>query len=161
MTFQIIKVSSQNRVQLLVCVSAEVFKVSSQDRVPQRFWTLRRIIFNGFSPLFPTQKKGARVAAHSSAELGAHLTSSTLSAHQMAHLDAGTTWVDGNSDAVDDGEHGARLALAEPGLDAHQVAPAVAALRCLRFEPGPVGCRGSTVTNERHNPARQSADPAK
>ena len=142
LTLQIIKVSSQNRVQLLVCVSVEVFKVSAQDRVPQRFWTLRRSIFNCFLSHFsPAQKKSGRVAAHSSAELGAHSTSSTLSAHQMAHLDAGTTWVDGNGDA--------------------NTVHAVAALRYLRFEPGPVGCRGSTVTNERHNPARQSANPAK
>ena len=98
LTFQIVKVSSQNRVQLLVCVSVEVFKVSSQDRVPQRFWTLRRSILSGFSPLHQL-KKSNRVSAHSSAELGAHSTSSTLSAHQMAHLDAGTTWVDGNGDA--------------------------------------------------------------
>ena len=66
------------------------FKVSSQDRVPQRFWTLRRSIFNVFFALFPQLKKSARVSAHSSAELGAHSTSSTMSAHQMAHLDAGT-----------------------------------------------------------------------
>ena len=100
MTFQIVKVSSQNRVQLLVCVSVEVFKVSSQDRVPQRFWTLRRSIFNGLNHHFsPAQKKSGRAAADSRAELGAHSTSSTLSAYQMAHLDAGTTWVDGNGDA--------------------------------------------------------------
>ena len=52
-----------------------------------------------FFELFTSSKKSARVAAHSSAELGAHWTSSTMSAHQMAHLDAGTTWVDGNGDA--------------------------------------------------------------
>ena len=48
---------------------------------------------------FPQLKKSARVSAHSSAEPGAHSTSSTLSAHQMAHHDAGATWVDGNGDA--------------------------------------------------------------
>ena len=52
-----------------------------------------------FFRTFPQLKKSARVSAHSSTELGAHSTSSTLSAHQMAHLDAGTTWVDGNGDA--------------------------------------------------------------
>ena len=38
----------------------------------------------GFSALLPGPKKTARVAAHSSAELGAHSSSSTLVAHQMA-----------------------------------------------------------------------------
>ena len=37
------------------------------------------------------------------------------------------------------GEHGARLVLAEPSLAAHPVAPAVGALRCLRFSSSPVG----------------------
>ena len=55
--------------------------------------------FQWFFLTFPQLKKSNRVSAHSSAELGAHSTSSTLSAHQMAHLDAGTTWVDGNGDA--------------------------------------------------------------
>ena len=41
--------------------------------------------FQGFFlPLFPGPKKSARVARQSSAELGAHSSSSTLSAHQVA-----------------------------------------------------------------------------
>ena len=39
--------------------------------------------FEGVFSTFPRPKKSARVAAHSSAELGAHTSSSTLSAHQM------------------------------------------------------------------------------
>ena len=109
---------------------------------------------------FSQLKKSGRVAAHSSAELGAHLVHDERSSNGSPRCRY--TWVDGNGDAwtMVNTVH-ARLVLAELGLDAHPVAPAVAALRCLRFDPGPVGCRGSTVTSERHNPARQSADPAK
>ena len=54
-----------------------------------------------FFRTFHQPRKSARVAAHSSAELGAHSSTSTLSAHQMAPHESGpvTTWVDDNGDA--------------------------------------------------------------
>ena len=83
----IFKVSSQNKVLQLVAV--EVFKVLHQDRFQQRHpqflavqllrSTTRMSRRWGFRTLSRPQKS-ARVAAHSSTELGAH---STLSAHQM------------------------------------------------------------------------------
>ena len=52
-----------------------------------------------FFALFPGPKKSARVAAHTSAELGTHSSSSTLSTHQMAPGTSGshdepTVWYD-------------------------------------------------------------------
>ena len=97
--------------------------VSPLNTVPKRFWKPRRTIFKGFFRTFPWSKKSPRVAAQVSAELGAHPSSSTLSTHQMALLDASATCVDGNGDAWTL-ENTAHLVLAEPGLDAHTVAPA-------------------------------------
>ena len=90
---EVFKVFSQDRIQQRSLRRSWTFqflvvKVSSQDRVQQLHpstlqlttWMSR---LKGFLPL-PRPKKSARAAAHSSAELGAHSSSSTLSAHQTA-----------------------------------------------------------------------------
>ena len=98
----VFKVFSQKRVLQLLAV--EVFRVLAQDRVQQRrpqfsaLQLMRLTLRMRRFPLFRGSLQSARVVAHSSAELGAHSSSSTLSAQQIAPFDDGTTWVDVNND---------------------------------------------------------------
>ena len=75
-------------------VVVEIFQVSPLHRVPQRFWTLRKSIFKEGFRTFPPAQKSARVTTKISAELGAHPSSPSLSAHHVAP----TEWVDAKDD---------------------------------------------------------------
>ena len=79
----------------------EVFQVLAQDRVPHRvdFFTMQIREFKGFFALFPGPKKVRRLLCQSSARVPASLSSSELSAHQMAP--AGESDESGEDEACD------------------------------------------------------------
>ena len=86
---EVFKVYALDRAQQLV--SVEVFMVFTQDKFQQRHpqllalqlqrLTTRMSRLKCFFRTFPRFPKSAKVASHSTAELGAHSSSSTLSAH--------------------------------------------------------------------------------
>ena len=79
-------------------------------------------------------KKSAKVTPHSSARVPQDVSSSTLSANQMAPgRSALLRSQDERTEMVHNSGHCAGLVLAEPGHWVHTVAPALGALRCLRF----------------------------